>query len=321
MREELQKASNIIKKGGLVIFPTETVYAIGANGLDKNAVEKIYKAKKRNRFNPINLLVSDIKMIESITKDITDIEYKLIQKFFPGPLTIILNKKECIPDIVTAGNSTVGIRMPANKIALDLIKLTGVPIAAPSANISGKLSGTNIDDIKEDFTGKVNLIIDGGESKIGIESTIVKVIDNVIHVLRPGAITKDELESIAEVSLDYEKERNEELPSSNLLHYRIKTKAIVMYNENNKEMIDCINNELKKYDNPIMLSSNENARFYNTKNIIEIGSKNDLEEISRNIFKNLKKADEMKMDIIIIEGVQEKGIGIAIMDRIRKICV
>lgn len=321
MKRDLVKASNIIKDGGLVIFPTETVYGIGANALDKDAVEKIYKVKKRKKINPINLLVCDIKMIEDVAKDITDIEYKLIEKFFPGPLTIILNKKECVPDIVTAGNNTVGIRMPSNKIALDLIKLSGVPIAAPSANISGKLSGTDIEDIKEDFDGKVNLIIDGGQSKIGIESTIVKVIDNVIHILRPGAITRENLESIAKVVLDYEKEKNEELPSANLIHYGINTKAMVISDEDNTNLINKINLEIGKYNNPIVISCDENVEKYKIKNVIGYGLKNDLEYISKNIFKVLRKADEINGDIIIIEGVKEEGIGIAIMNRIRQVCL
>ena len=141
---KLIEPAQIIKNGGLVIFPTETVYGIGANGLDKNAIKKIYEAKQRPLNKPISLLVSNIDMIESVAKDITDIEYAIIKKFFPGPLTIILKKKEIIPDILTAGSDTIGIRMPANDIALNLINYAGVPIATPSANISGKPSGTNL---------------------------------------------------------------------------------------------------------------------------------------------------------------------------------
>lgn len=193
---KLIEPAKIIKNGGIVIFPTETVYGIGANGLDSNAVQKLYTVKQRPLNKPISLLVSNIDMIESVAKDITDLEYAIINKFFPGPLTIILKKKEIVPDILTAGSDTIGIRMPANDIALKLIDYAGVPIATPSANISGKPSGTNLKDIMKDFDGKADCFIDDGPSKIGLASTIVKVIDGVPHILRQGSISANEINSI-----------------------------------------------------------------------------------------------------------------------------
>ncbi len=190
---KLQEPANIIKKGGIVIFPTETVYGIGANGFDENAIKKVYEVKKRPLSNPISLLVNSIDMINEVAKDITEVEYNLIKRFFPGPLTIILKKKDIIPDVLTANSDTVGIRMPANEIALKLIEYAGVPIATPSANISGKPSGTDITDIMKDFEGKVDYVIDDGPSKIGLASTIVKVIDNVPHILRQGSIPENEI--------------------------------------------------------------------------------------------------------------------------------
>lgn len=193
---KLGKPAKIIKNGGLVIFPTETVYGIGTNGLDKNAIKKLYSVKQRPLNKPISLLVNNINMIETVAKNITDLEYALIQKFFPGPLTIILEKKEIVPDILTAGSNTIGIRMPANNIALKLIDYAGVPIATPSANISGKPSGTNVEDIMKDFNTKVDCFIDDGPSKIGLASTIVKVIDGQIHILRQGSISKKDIDSV-----------------------------------------------------------------------------------------------------------------------------
>ncbi len=190
---KLQEPANIIKKGGIVIFPTETVYGIGANGFNENAIKKVYEVKKRPLSNPISLLVNSIDMINEVAKDITEEEYNLIKRFFPGPLTIILKKKDIIPDVLTANSDTVGIRMPANEIALKLIEYAGVPIATPSANISGKPSGTDITDIMKDFEGKVDYVIDDGPSKIGLASTIVKVIDNVPHILRQGSIPENEI--------------------------------------------------------------------------------------------------------------------------------
>ena len=194
--QKLRYSAEIIKNGGIVVFPTETVYGIGTNGLDKEAVERLYKIKERPLNKPISLLVSDYEMIEKVAKDISEIEYKIMKKFFPGPLTIILNKKDIVPDIVTSGGSTVGIRMPEEEITRKLIEYAGVPIAAPSANISGKPSGIDLQEIIKEFGDKVDYYIDGGKSKIGIGSTIVKVENNSIKILREGSISKKEIENI-----------------------------------------------------------------------------------------------------------------------------
>lgn len=194
--QKLRYSAEIIKNGGIVVFPTETVYGIGTNGLDKEAVERLYKIKERPLNKPISLLVSDYEMIEKVVKDINELEYKIMKKFFPGPLTIILNKKDIVPDIVTSRGSTVGIRMPEEEITRKLIEYAGVPIAAPSANISGKASGIDLQEIVKEFGDKVDYYIDGGKSKIGIGSTIVKVENNTIKILREGSISKKEIEDL-----------------------------------------------------------------------------------------------------------------------------
>ncbi len=182
---KLKEFATGMKNGKLCLFPTETVYGIGTNGLDEKAVQKIYEAKKRDKKNPINLLVSDITMIEAIAKDISSLEYKLMETFFPGPFTIILKKKDIVPNIVTAGSSFVGVRMPSGEIARKLVTLAGVPLATPSANISGNLSGTSLQDLLADFSSSIDFAIDGGNSSLGLESTIVRVIDDIPHILRP----------------------------------------------------------------------------------------------------------------------------------------
>ena len=191
--DTLIQPANVIKSGGIVVFPTETVYGIGANGLNENAVKKLYEVKQRPFNKPISLLVNSIDMINEIAKDITELEYDLMRKFFPGPLTIILKKKDIVPNIVTANSNTVGVRMPANETALKLIEYAGVPIATPSANISGKPSATNLKEVMGNFGEEVDYYIDGGTSKIGIASTIVQVIDEVPHILRQGSISKEEI--------------------------------------------------------------------------------------------------------------------------------
>lgn len=193
---KLEEPAKIIRDGGIVIFPTETVYGIGANVLNAEAVKKIYEIKKRPLSKPINLLVNSIEMIEKVAKDITPLEHAIIKEFFPGPLTIILQKKDVVPDIVTANGTTVGVRMPANEIALELIKKAGVPLATSSANISDKPSKTNIKDVMSDFSEEVDCCIDGGESKIGIASTIVQVINGVPHILRQGTITEEQINKL-----------------------------------------------------------------------------------------------------------------------------
>ena len=193
---KLKEPAKIIKHGGIVVFPTETVYGIGTNGLNEKAVKKLYAIKQRPLSKPISLLVNSIDMINEIAKDITKLEYALIKEFFPGPLTIILKKKEIVPDIVTANSDTVGVRMPANEIALKLIEYSEVPIATPSANISGRTSGTNIDDIMKDFDRKVDWCIDDGPSKIGLASTIVQVVNGIPNILRQGAITEEQIKYV-----------------------------------------------------------------------------------------------------------------------------
>lgn len=304
--DKLKEPASIIKNDGIVLFPTETVYGIGANGLSSTAVEKVYKAKGRSTKNPINLLVSNKEMIESIAKDITELEYKLMEAFFPGPFTIILKRKDIVPDIVTAGGDTVGVRMPSGEIAKKLVEEAGVPIAAPSANLSGKPSGTNLNDIIEEFEDKVDYIIDGGYSQIGLESTIVKVVDNVPHILRPGAITDVQIRDVAgSVVLDYLKNaKNELLPSNDIAHYKIHSKCVLVYD--GKEQVSNIKALLKNYENAVIICCSENICNYTTENVFDMGAKNNFEEISRNIFSLLRKADRLNPDIIIVEGVEEK---------------
>lgn len=195
---KLKKVATAIKNGKVVVFPTETVYGIGTNGLDEKAIEKLYKLKRRPKNKPISLLVNNIDMINDIAEDITEIEYKLINKFMPGPLTIILKKKNKIPDILTANSSTVGIRIPENEIAIKLIEYAKVPIATSSANISGKSSGINLKNIMNDFNDDIDYYIDGGFSKIGIASTVVQVFDGIPHISRKGVITIDDIKKVVE---------------------------------------------------------------------------------------------------------------------------
>ncbi len=183
--EELKIVCNLIKNGEIVIFPTETVYGIGANAYDEEAVGKIFMAKGRSLDNPLIVHIADKKTIYEIATDITTVEQKLIDHFMPGPFTLVLDKTDKIPSIVSAGLKTVAVRMPDNVIARGIITFSGVPIVAPSANISGRPSGTSVEDIRKELEGKVSAIVDGGETEIGLESTVVRVVNEVPHILRP----------------------------------------------------------------------------------------------------------------------------------------
>ena len=237
--ENLNILKEEIKKNNLVIFPTETVYGIGANALSSLAVSKIFEVKTRARNNPLIVHLKDKKEIEKYATIENEIEKKLIDTFMPGPLTLILKKKEIIPDVVTANLDTVGIRIPSNPIAHEFLDYIDYPIAAPSANISSRPSGTKVEDIKTEFDNLVNYIIDGGESKIGLESTVVKVIDEVPTILRPGYVTKEDIIKtigVCEVSPHVLKEvdKNTKVESPGMLykHYAPKTKCLLLYSNN-----------------------------------------------------------------------------------------
>ncbi len=314
---ELIEAANLIKDGKLVIFPTETVYGIGANALIKKSVDDIFVAKGRANDNPLIVHVSDFDMIKKIAKEPNIIEKKLMDAFMPGPFTLILPKKDIIPDNVSCSLDTVGIRMPENNIAHELIKLSNCPIAAPSANISSKPSGTNISDIKEEFDGKVSAMIDGGPSNIGLESTVVKVIDNIPTILRPGKITPEDIkEVIGSVKIDnhvFSKATGKvESPGMKYKHYAPNSKCLLIYNDDEEKMISLINKYIN--ENTTIIGYEKHKNKFKCQKFYSFG--NNYDEISHNIFTLLRKADEDKPSLIIIEGVKKEGFGIAIMNRL-----
>ena len=314
-KDELHLAKNELDKGGLVIFPTETVYGLGANALNSNAVDKIFKAKNRASNNPLIVHIKDKLEIDKYAIIINDIERKLIDSFMPGPFTLILQKKNVIPSNVTCNMNTVGIRVPIDPIAHDLLSILDYPIAAPSANVSTRPSGTNINDIIPEFDGAVPCIIDGGESRIGLESTVCKVSDGIPTILRPGFITKEDIEKIigkCNVSEFVLKEAHGKVESPGMLykHYSPKTKCILIKGEKLEE-------ESRKYLKPIIigdsLHSNINCYCY-------FNYGDDLVTIAHNLFSILRRADRKNGEIILIEAVNNEGLGLAIMNRLIRTC-
>ena len=322
---KISEAADEIKKGNLVLFPTETVYGIGANALDEKAVSKIFIAKGRQSDNPLIVHISNLDMLKDLVSEVGEIEKKLIDNFWPGPLTIIFNKKNVIPNNVSANLNTVGIRMPSNIIARELIEKAQLPIAAPSANISGKPSGTLIEDIIEELDGKVDYIIDAGITDIGVESTVVRVIENKVHILRPGKITKEDFERIGievlvEKHILEEIKENEKVmsPGMKYRHYAPNTKCILVYSENENNLIKKIKELASKEPNCLIMCKNKNYDKFNVQNKIAMG--NTLEEISKNIFTILRKVDSYSVNLVIIEGVQKNDLGLAIMNRLIRAC-
>ncbi|MBQ9314048.1 MAG: threonylcarbamoyl-AMP synthase [Clostridia bacterium] len=321
------EASKVIQSGGLVLFPTETVYGIGANALKDDAVEKIFEAKGRAQDNPLILHISDMDMLPMIAKNISELEYRLMDAFWPGPFTIILNKKPGIAKAATCGGDTVGVRMPNNKIAHDLIKCANVPIAAPSANISGRPSGTKLEDILEELRDKVNYIIDGGECDIGLESTVVRVTGDEVKILRPGKITKEDIQKIVDdVEVDKnvmgQLEEGERVlsPGMKYRHYAPNTKCTLVYSEDSDKIVKEILKIAKQYKKVLILTSDENADNYKEYECIKVGSNKNLPQISHNIFSILRKIDSYHVEKAIIEGVKPEGLGLAIMNRLIRAC-
>lgn len=323
---KLVEVGEIIRMGGLVAFPTETVYGLGTNGLDSEAVPKIYEAKGRPSDNPLILHISDITELEPLVKDIPELALKLADEFWPGPLTMIFRKSDIVPPVTTGNLDTVAIRMPSNRIARELIKSAGVPIAAPSANTSGRPSPTKAEHVLEDLSGKIDMLIDGGEVDIGLESTIIDVTGDLPVILRPGFITKEMVkEFVGRVDVDNavttlhpDKNLRPKAPGMKYKHYAPKGEMII-YKGNIDNVILAINNKIKEKSGKIaVLATDETKKRYCSDFVLSVGSRNAPNEIAHNLFNILRKFDEMGAELILSEGFSDTNLGFAIMNRLHK---
>lgn len=325
---QIKIAGEIIHNGGLVAFPTETVYGLGADATNVEAVKKIFEAKGRPQDNPLIVHVEDFESIKEYVLEIPNIAQEIMNAFWPGPLTIILKKSDKIPDITSAGLDSVGIRMPANTIALQLIKAAGVPIAAPSANISGKPSPTEVDRCIEDLLGKIDCIVGGGSCEVGLESTIIDCTVDPPCILRPGAITVDMLRNFDErIYIDTAIMKKPELdfkpkaPGMKYRHYAPNAPLKIVQGDLQKTIAK-INEMVQNYmdDKKLVgiMSTDETICQYLQGQVVSLGSRKDLETIAQNLFETLRSFDDMKVDIILSEAFDETGIGIAVMNRLKK---
>lgn len=318
-RDVIKKAADIIKSGGLVVFPTETVYGLGGNGLDASAAKKIYAAKGRPSDNPLIIHIDTPEEAEKycITNEYY---YKLARSFMPGPLTVILPKKDIVPDSVTGGLDTVAVRCPSHPIAKALIAEARLPIAAPSANISGRPSPTCAEFVIEDMNGRVDMIIDGGECDIGLESTIVKLDGGNAVLLRPGAITYDALtcvcESVEIAPSVVESLKENERPLSPGMKYRhyAPNSPLVLVDGNDGDKLSFFI-KARKSENCAILCYDEELEHLSGKNVLSIGKRNDQEHHAKVIFSALRNADKMGVDVIYGHLPTKDGIGLALYNR------
>ena len=322
-KDIISEAASLINKGELVAFPTETVYGLGADGLNPEAIEKIYKAKGRPSDNPLILHISDKSMLYNLSKQVTDQAIKLISACWPGPLTIILKKSSKVSDTVSAGLDTVAIRMPENKIALELISQSKKPIAAPSANISGKPSPTRAKDVIEDMDGKIPMIIDGGSSDIGIESTVIDLSEDIPTILRPGYYTYEYIKTIlADVKLDDALIDGKTVPKSpgqKYKHYAPKARLEVYVGKKSSvKMLDLANRYKDQGLRVGILTFEETIEDFNKYYTLSLGSKDDLSTMSHVLFTYLRKMDYKGIDVILAEGVEDINLGKSIMNRMNK---
>ena len=317
----------IIKEGGLVVFPTETVYGLGANGLNSEAVLKIFAAKGRPADNPLILHIAKKSELKPLWSHVPDNARILADTFWPGPLTMIFNRSSIVPDEVTAGLDTVAVRMPLNKTARALINAAGVPIAAPSANLSGKPSPTTAEHVRQDMDGRVDLIIDGGPCKYGLESTVVSLIGRPT-ILRPGAVTKEMLEAVigpvdvAHAVLSPLREgETAASPGMKYRHYAPKGNLTIVEGPQEK-VTACINEKLseghKQGLKTGVIATDETIEQYQADVKRSLGSRKNEEAIAHHLFEVLRQMDDEEVQLIFTESFAETGLGQATMNRLLK---
>lgn len=326
--EELfRKASDILKSGGLVAFPTETVYGLGGDALNPKASEKIYSAKGRPSDNPLIVHIADTASVWELAAEVSTQAQMLMEAFWPGPLTIIFKKKDIVPHETTGGLETVAIRMPSHPAAMKLIKDSGVYIAAPSANLSGRPSPTTAAHVEEDLSGRIDMILDGGPVGIGIESTIVDVTGERPTILRPGYISADMIKNIlGDVMIDPALESVDmkvrpKAPGMKYTHYAPKGKLTIIEGEREKvaakiaELVACKQAEGYK---TAVLCDTENMSLYSCENVLDAGSKKNEITVSSSLYRLLRLCDDIGADYIYSESFREGDMGYAIMNRLIK---
>jgi len=303
----IHKAAQALQQGNVVAFPTETVYGLGANALNAEAVAKIFEIKQRPFFDPLIVHVDSRDMVQQVVATLPDIALRCMDAFWPGPLTLVLPKSNNIPEIVTAGLDTVAVRMPQHEVAQKLIQASGVPIAAPSANPFGYLSPTTAEHVAKQLGDKVEIILDGGQCPVGVESTIIKIERDNITLLRHGGIPVEDIESVAG-KVNIIQHTQVEAPGQLPYHYAPKTKIV---------LIKDITNIPDDSSCAIILYKKRDLPFKNI-HTMYLSDNGDMRQAAANLFTCLHALDAMKLAVIYAEEIPEVGLGQAIMDRLKK---
>ena len=324
--KNIDEAAAILRDGGLVGIPTETVYGLGANGLNEEAVAHIFEAKGRPQDNPLILHIPDASWLERYCKDIPLTAYKLADAYWPGPMTMILRRKDIVPDAVTAGLDTVGMRCPAHPLCRAIIDAAGVPVAAPSGNTSGRPSPTTAQHMLEDMDGKIDAIVDGGPCSVGVESTIIDLTETPARLLRPGGITLEQLEAVlGEVAVDPAVTRlmgageQPKAPGMKYRHYAPKAPVTVVTGDPQKSA-EYIASHAAPEDGIICFDEFLPlfTRRSETRPVMDLGPAGDKEEQARHIFDALRSFDHTSVPAIWAQCPDATGIGLAIANRLNK---
>lgn len=328
--QTLKEAGSILKAGGLVAFPTETVYGLGGDGLNKDASAKIYAAKGRPSDNPLIIHIGDLRALDVLVKNRSKEADKLIDAFWPGPMTLIFEKADIVPKETTGGLNTVAIRYPSHPLAMELLRDSGVYIAAPSANLSGRPSPTMAQHVIQDLEGRIDMILDGGSVDIGLESTIIDVSVTPPVILRPGYITEEMVEKVlSNITVDPAtlKKRVQEnfvakAPGMKYKHYAPKGELTIVEGSTYQKVAEKINElvaaDQKRGIKTAVIATKETKQLYNAPIVEVIGSREDEASIARGLFAILRQMDDLQVDTIYCESFDTKELGQAIMNRLLK---
>ncbi|NLY75291.1 MAG: threonylcarbamoyl-AMP synthase [Firmicutes bacterium] len=319
----LEPAARILQSGGLVAFPTETVYGLGAIFNNETALLNIFAVKGRPADNPLIVHIYGLDQLSRIAGSISPSAEKLIDRFWPGPLTLIFPKKPEVSSRVTAGLDSVAVRMPSDPAARELLRLTGIPVAAPSANLSGKPSPTLGEHVINDLFGKIECIIDGGACPAGVESTVLSLTGTVPVILRPGTVTREDLEQVLGQPILEAGEGEVERPQAPGMKYRHYAPAapVFLYEGEPEKIIREINRSLKEKTSgtkAVVLGTTENLSKYHNEWVLDLGPRDDPGVIAARIYQLLRFCDQFGADLILIEGIPEGGVGTAVINRLRK---
>jgi len=326
----VEEAGEVIRGGGLVVFPTETVYGLGADAYNVEAVRKIFLVKGRPPDNPLIVHIDSLEMFERVVRDPPDHLYKYVGRLWPGPFTIVYYRGD-IPDVVSAGLETVAVRMPAHPVAQALIKYSQVPIAAPSANISGRPSPTSPEHVIQDLFGRVDMILDAGETLYGVESTVIDFTTDPPRLLRPGPLTVEELSDALGVEIEvpeYVRNRIEvgdpRSPGMKYRHYAPDASMVLVeYRGDLYQMVErviSVYREVSIHGRVGILATDETIEYYMglDAELASLGSRSDLYTVAKNLYKMLRWMDGKGVDYLIVEGFEDRGLGLTIMNRLRR---